>query len=142
MGEVCPGASGKLAIRGLACFVYFRLTLSFHKDMDVTVQNFTETLSNVDKRVQVMRQFQQLSRGLESRDYNLLEENLNYVSRWSLIQCFVVIASGCFQVHNRVFFIQDHCLRFTFLPFQVYFLRSLFNSDNRKVAGAKTQTRA
>ena len=56
------------------------------QDMDVTVQNFTATLSNVDKRVQVMRQFQQISRGLESRDMNLMESNLNSVFTWSLMQ--------------------------------------------------------
>lgn len=89
--------------------------------MDVTVQNFTTVLSGVDKRIQVMRQFQQLSRGLESRDYNLLEANLSYVSTWSLIQCAVVIISGFTQVH---------------------FVKSLFNSDGRKTAGAKTQARA
>ncbi len=92
------------------------------QDMDVTVQNFTETLSSVDKRIQIMRQFQQLSRGLESRDFNLLSANLNYVSTWSLIQCTVVVLSGVLQV---------------------YFVKQLFNSDaGKKVAGAKTQARA
>lgn len=91
------------------------------QDMDITVQNFTETLSGVDKRIQIMRQFQQLSRGLESRDYNLLEANLSYVSTWSLVQCAVIVAAGCFQV---------------------YFLRSLFDTEGRKVAGAKTHARA
>ena len=69
--------------------------------MDVTVQNFTETLSNVDKRVQIMRQFQQLSRGLESRDMNLLSANLSYVGTWSLVQCVVVILSGVMQVTDQ-----------------------------------------
>ena len=93
------------------------------QDMDVTVQNFTETLSHVDKRVQIMRQFQQLSRGLESRDMNLLAANLSYVGTWSLIQCAVVVFSGFMQV---------------------YFVKKLFNQDtqSRKMAGAKTQARA
>ncbi len=68
------------------------------QEMDVAVQNFTETLSSVDRRVQVMRQFQQLSRGLESRDYNLLEANLSYVSSWSIVQCTVVVLCGVLQV--------------------------------------------
>ena len=72
------------------------------QDMDVTVQNFTETLSNVDKRVQIMRQFQQLSRGLESRDMNLLSANLSYVGTWSLVQCVVVILSGVMQVADQL----------------------------------------
>ena len=50
--------------------------------MDLTVGNFTETLSSVDRRIQVMRQFQQLSRGLEARDFNLLMSNINYVNTW------------------------------------------------------------
>ena len=89
--------------------------------MDVTVQNFTEVLSGVDKKIQIMRQFQQLARGLESRDYNIISANLNYVSNWSLVQCTVIVLSGIFQV---------------------YFLKSLFNENARKTAGAKTQTRA
>ena len=68
--------------------------------MDVTVANFTETLSGVDKRIQIMRQFQQLSRGLESRDFNLLNANLSYVSTWSMIQCAVVVMSGIMQVRE------------------------------------------
>lgn len=89
--------------------------------MDITVQNFTETLAGVDKKIQIMRQFQQLSRGLESRDFNLLSANLSYVSTWSLIQCAVVVLSGVMQV---------------------YFVKQLFNNEGRKVAGAKTSARA
>jgi len=69
------------------------------KDLDMSVGNFTEVLSGVDKRVQVMRQFQQLSRGLESRDYNILLANANYVARWSLAQAAVVILCGITQVY-------------------------------------------
>ncbi len=64
------------------CYLKY-IAVSRFQDMDVTVQNFTETLSNVDKRVQVMRQFQQLARGLESRDYNIISANLSYVNTWS-----------------------------------------------------------
>ena len=65
----------------------------------MSVGNFTEVLSSVDKRVQVMRQFQQLSRGLEARDYNLLVSNMSYVSNWSLAQVLIVICSGIVQVY-------------------------------------------
>ena len=65
----------------------------------MSVGNFTEVLSGVDKRVQVMRQFQQLSRGLEARDYNILLANANYVTRWSLAQAAVVILCGITQVY-------------------------------------------
>ncbi len=87
----------------------------------MTVQNFTETLSGVDRRIQIMRQFQQLSRGLESRDYNLLAANLNYVSTWSLVQCVVVVLSGIMQV---------------------YFVRLLFADNRTNMSGGKTQARA
>ena len=84
----------------------------------MSVGNFTEVLSSVDKRVQVMRQFQQLTRGLESRDYNLLLANMSYVTNWSLLQCVVIIMCG-----------------FT----QVYFVRKLFESSNPT---GKQKTRA
>ena len=44
-------------------------------------------------------QFQQLSRGLESRDYNLLISNMSYVSKWSMIQMLIVIVCGVVQVY-------------------------------------------
>jgi len=69
------------------------------KDLDMSVGNFTEVLSSVDKRVQVMRQFQQLSRGLESRDYNVLLANSNYVTTWSIASAIVVIVCGITQVY-------------------------------------------
>ena len=69
------------------------------QELDIKAGNMTEILSSVDKRVQVMRQFQQLSRGLEARDYNLLVANGNYVSMWSLVQCIVIIACGVTQVN-------------------------------------------
>ena len=89
--------------------------------LDVTVQTFTDSLMNVDKRIQTMRQFQQLSRGLESRDFNVLESNMSYVSTWSVVQCLVILACGFVQVH---------------------FVKKLFDSEGRKVAGAKTAVRA
>ena len=69
------------------------------QDLDMSVGNFTEVLSGVDKRVQVMRQFQQLSRGLEARDFNVLLANSNYVTTWSLAQAIVVIVCGITQVY-------------------------------------------
>jgi len=71
--------------------------------------------------IQTMRQFQQLSRGLEARDFNVLESNRSYVSTWSIVQCVVILACGFVQVH---------------------FVKKLFDSEGRKVAGAKTAVRA
>ena len=89
--------------------------------LNVTVQTFTDNLMNVDKHIQTMRQFQQLSRGLEARDYNMLESNRSYVSAWSVMQCLVILACGFGQVH---------------------FVKKLFDSERKMVAGAKTAVRA
>ena len=80
--------------------IFLVFSSSALQELDIKAGNMTEILSTVDKRVQVMRQFQTLSRGLESRDYNLLLANGQYVSTWSLIQCIVVIACGVTQVKN------------------------------------------
>ena len=85
----------------------------------MSVGNFTEILSSVDKRVQVMRQFQQLSRGLESRDYNILLANVNYVTNCSLAQAVVVIVCGITQV---------------------YFVRKLFESPSRGKSNLAART--
>ena len=85
----------------------------------MSVGNFTEVLSSVDKRVQVMRQFQQLSRGLEARDYNVLLANANYVTTWSIATALAVIVCGITQV---------------------YFVRKLFESPARGKSQMAAQT--
>nr|CAG4644190.1 EOG090X0AV2 [Lepidurus arcticus] len=69
------------------------------KDADIGVESFTSTLSGVDKRVQEMLQYQQLSRGREARDFNILEANNGYVQYWSLAQCSVIILATTVQVY-------------------------------------------
>ena len=88
------------------------------QELDMSVTNFTAVLQGVDRRIQVMRQFQQLSRGLESRDYNLLLTNVSYVSNWSLAQVLVVIISGVVQV---------------------YFVKKLFADPKQGTGKAKTR---
>ena len=86
------------------------------QDMDVTVENFTGTLRSVDQRVQVrrlvgttgrdlhsnyfqiMRQFQSMTKGAESRDLNLILGNGSYVQTWSIIQIAIVIICTIVQV--------------------------------------------
>jgi len=80
------------------------------ESMDVSVTNFTQTLSAVDQRVGQMLQFQQHSRALESRDFALLQDNNAYVSFWSVTQCLVVMATSTFQV---------------------YFVRKLFDTNSK-----------
>nr|CAG4650377.1 EOG090X0AV2 [Sida crystallina] len=77
------------------------------KDIDVSAENCTQTLQGVNRRIQEILQHQQLSRGREARDYNLLLDNNTYVQYWSLAQIMVVIA--CFVV-------------------QVYFVKKLFET--------------
>jgi len=68
------------------------------QDMDVTVENFTGTLRSVDQRVQIMRQFQSMTKGAESRDLNLIIGNGRYVQTWSIIQIAIVIICTIVQV--------------------------------------------
>merc|ERR1712168_522356 len=69
------------------------------QDMDVTVENFTSTLRQVDQRIQIMRQFQSMSRGAEARDFNLIQDNSAYVQTWSIAQIVVVILCTVIQVN-------------------------------------------
>jgi len=112
--------SGKLVNLYMTTFKYdeWEKMAAEIEELDIKAGNMTEILSTVDKRVQVMRQFQTLSRGLESRDYNLLLANGQYVSTWSLIQCIVVIACGVTQV---------------------YFVRKLFDSQPGSGGGGTKQ---
>jgi len=77
------------------------------KDMDVTVENFTSTLKTVDQRIQIMRQFQTMSRGVEARDFNLIQDNSSYVQKWSLAQIAVVIICTIVQVNFVKSFFKD-----------------------------------
>lgn len=77
------------------------------QDMDITVDNFTSALKTVDQRIQIMRQFQSMSRGAEARDFNLIEGNSSYVQTWSMVQCFIVILCTVVQVHFVKSFFND-----------------------------------
>ena len=95
------------------------------QDMDVTVENFTSTLRSVDQRVQVasargfnpislkiilflslqiIRQFQAMSKGTEARDFNIIQGNFNYVQNWSMAQILVVIICTIVQVNDKSIF--------------------------------------
>ena len=53
----------------------------------------------VDMRIQEILQQQQLRRGHEARDYNLLLDNESYVQYWSLAQCTVIVCAFVVQVY-------------------------------------------
>lgn len=77
------------------------------KDMDIAVENFTSALKTVDHRIQVMKQFQSMSRGGEAKDFNLLQDNSSYVQSWSMAQILVVIICTVVQVNFVKSFFRD-----------------------------------
>merc|ERR1712037_201517 len=77
------------------------------QDMDVTVENFTSTLRQVDQRIQIMRQFQSMTRSGEARDFNLIQDNSSYVQTWSMAQIVVVILCTAVQVYFVKSFFKD-----------------------------------
>merc|ERR1711971_1406706 len=77
------------------------------QDMDVTVENFTSTLRSVDQRVQIIRQFQSMTRSGEARDFNLIQDNSAYVQNWSIAQALVVMLCTAVQVYFVKSFFKD-----------------------------------
>jgi len=77
------------------------------QDMDVTVENFTSTLRSVDQRIQIMKQFQSMSRSGEARDFNLIQDNSSYVQTWSIAQILVVVICTVVQVNFVKSFFKD-----------------------------------
>ena len=61
--------------------------------------NFSEVLKNVNKRVHIMRHYQKMTRGSVMKDYNLLSDNFNYVTRHSIGQVILVIVCGVIQIY-------------------------------------------
>lgn len=68
------------------------------EEMNLSVQNVTSSLSNVEHRISTMLQYQHHSRSKESRDYNLLLESNWYVVRWSCYQIFCIVLISWLQV--------------------------------------------
>ncbi|EEB10509.1 transmembrane emp24 domain-containing protein 6 precursor, putative [Pediculus humanus corporis] len=83
------------------------------EELDLTVANFTESITKVQQNINEILQQQHFTRGRESRDYNILLDNKSYVQNWSIVQIFVIIIA-------------------TFT--QVYFVRKLFDVKSRSRA--------
>jgi hypothetical protein len=47
---------------------------------------------------QIMKQFQSMTRSGEARDFNLIQDNSNYVQNWSMMQILVVVLCTVVQV--------------------------------------------
>ena len=51
---------------------------------------------------QIIRQFQQMSKGTEARDFNVIQGNFSYVQNWSIAQIVVVIICTLVQVNFSI----------------------------------------
>ncbi|XP_033232243.1 transmembrane emp24 domain-containing protein 5 isoform X2 [Belonocnema kinseyi] len=69
------------------------------EEMNLSVENFTNTIMNVEKNINEMLQTQHISRGREARDLNLLIDNNAYVQNWSVAQLIVITATTVLQVY-------------------------------------------
>ncbi|KZC14423.1 Transmembrane emp24 domain-containing protein 6 [Dufourea novaeangliae] len=85
------------------------------EELHLSVDNFTSTITNVEKNMNEMLQTQHLSRSREARDLNLLLDNNFYVQMWSIAQITVIIITTTTQV---------------------YFVRKLFNVKPSKYSRA------
>ncbi|KAL1137966.1 hypothetical protein AAG570_009661 [Ranatra chinensis] len=84
------------------------------EDLNLSVENFTMTITTVERNINEVLQFQNHFRGTEARDFNLLTDNNTYVMKWSIIQIIVLIITTIIQV---------------------YFVRKLFDVKNFKAVG-------
>ncbi|XP_012285609.1 transmembrane emp24 domain-containing protein 6 [Orussus abietinus] len=74
----------------------FRLEL---EELNLSVENFTNTIVNVERNINEMLQTQHISRSREARDMNLLLDNNSYVQKWSIAQMIVITATTVLQVY-------------------------------------------
>ncbi|XP_066591176.1 transmembrane emp24 domain-containing protein 1-like [Prorops nasuta] len=68
-------------------------------ELNLSVENFTNTIITVEKNINEMLQYQHLSRSQEARDLNLLLDNNSYVQTWSLAQVIVILVATVVQVY-------------------------------------------
>ncbi|XP_066995634.2 transmembrane emp24 domain-containing protein 5 isoform X1 [Anabrus simplex] len=69
------------------------------EELNLSVENFTMSIKNVERNINEMLQYQHHSRGREARDYNLLLDNNRYVQNWSVIQILVITCTTGLQVY-------------------------------------------
>lgn len=67
--------------------------------LEVTVSNFTTSLSNVDQHIASMLKSLDHSRRQNTHDFYLLESNLSRVQFWSIVQCLLIISTSAIQVY-------------------------------------------
>ncbi|XP_074102547.1 transmembrane emp24 domain-containing protein 5 [Cotesia typhae] len=69
------------------------------EELNLSVENFTSTIVNVEKNINEMLHTQVISRSREARDLNLITDNNSYVQNWSVAQIIVIIATTILQVY-------------------------------------------
>lgn len=69
------------------------------EELNLSVENFTSTIRNVEKNINDILQTQHLSRSREARDLNLLLDNNFYVQTWSIAQIIVITVTTTIQVY-------------------------------------------
>ncbi|KOX79286.1 Transmembrane emp24 domain-containing protein 6 [Melipona quadrifasciata] len=68
------------------------------EELNVSVENFTSTITTVERNINEMLQTQHLSRSREARDLNLLLDNNSYVQTWSIAQIIVIMVTTTIQI--------------------------------------------
>ncbi|XP_076244101.1 transmembrane emp24 domain-containing protein 5 [Calliopsis andreniformis] len=68
-------------------------------ELNLSVENFTTSIINVEKNINEMLQTQHLSRSREARDLSLLLDNNFYVQTWSIAQIIVITVTTTVQVY-------------------------------------------
>ncbi|XP_052873609.1 uncharacterized protein LOC128278926 [Anopheles cruzii] len=69
------------------------------EDLNVNMNNFTNTISTVERNMNAMFQYQAHSRNNEARDYALIVDNNAYVWKWSVLQILVIVFTTSVQVY-------------------------------------------
>ncbi|KAL0116803.1 hypothetical protein PUN28_010016 [Cardiocondyla obscurior] len=69
------------------------------EELNLSVENFTNTITNVEKNINEMLVTQYWSRNREARDLNLLLDNNSYVQTWSIAQVLVITLTTMVQVY-------------------------------------------
>ncbi|KAG5344203.1 TMED5 protein, partial [Acromyrmex heyeri] len=69
------------------------------EELNLSVENFTSTIVNVEKNINEMLHTQHWSRSREARDLNLLLDNNSYVQTWSIAQVTVITLTTMIQVY-------------------------------------------
>lgn len=69
------------------------------EELNLSVENFTTAITNVERNINEMLHTQHLSRSREARDMSLLLDNNAYVQTWSIAQIIVILVTTTIQVY-------------------------------------------